>query len=137
MRLRIALLLLLCASASTVSGEDRGWKDGGPWLGMDSGQMVGTDRLHTPNPDVAETVSIALNATCSESLDRQQVLCYFTQLSVLSLPGTKDCAAEVTVEQRTLRVIERSTSRVVWSGSYDGHQAQRYYRLTVTFNPKN
>src|SRR5262249_47269847 len=30
-----------------------------------------------------------------------------------------------------------STLRIVWSGMYEFNRAQSYYRLTVTFNPKN
>jgi hypothetical protein len=60
MRVAITLLVLLCAGVSAVTGEDRGWKNGGPWIEIDSGQMVGRDQLHTPDPDLAETEAIAV-----------------------------------------------------------------------------
>ena len=101
---------------------------------MDSGQLVGTDRA-TNNPSRPE-IPFVLNVTCSESVDRRSVSCYFVRLSFQTEPTTKTCVAEVMVFRETLTVVERSARRTVWlatgkPANFTGEILT--HRLQVTF----
>lgn len=85
-------LLLVSAWARPAAAD---WRDE-QWIDMDTGEMVGTDRLSTPNAQYP-TIPIAVNATCSESSDRRGLSCYFVRLDILPDPRTKECSANVMV----------------------------------------
>jgi hypothetical protein len=138
MRIVIALFALLSVTGSTATGEEEGWKTDGPWMDMVSGHMIGTDRLHVPQPDLPETTPIAVNAICSESSDRRYVTCDFIDLGIAGLSDSKECGAWVEFARRILRVTERSRSHIVWFGTHTNplSGSNTTYRLAVTFNPK-
>jgi len=50
MKLFIALLALLSAGTSFAATGEQGWDTSGQWLNIDSGNLIGTDSLHVPNP---------------------------------------------------------------------------------------
>lgn len=134
MRKCILFALLLVSAWAWPAAAD--WRDQ-QWIDMDTGEMVGTDRLSTPGAQYP-TIPFVVNATCSEDFDRRSLSCYFVRLDFLADPRTKECSANVMVYRENLTTIERSPSGVVWTatGKPSGISGEVLtHRLQVTFKP--
>jgi len=131
-----SLVLALFSASVLVSPAAADWRDE-QWIEMDTGEMVGTDRLSTPSAQYP-TIPIVVNATCSETSDRRKLSCYFVRLDILADPRTKECSASVMVYREDLTTIERSPSGVVWTATGKPSRMSGEvltHRLQVTFKP--
>jgi len=125
------LLPAFVANAET----DGDWRER-QWVDMDTGQLVGTDRLNS-NP--RDAMQIVVNATCSESPSRRALSCHFVRLSIDVDSQTKQCNADIMTYREMLTPVERSAARVVWLSTGKPSSATGEvltHRLQVTFNPE-
>src|SRR5262249_28843673 len=82
----VSLMFALFFMTATAAAPGD-WRDE-QWVDMDTGQLIGTDRLSS-NP--RDAMQIVVNATCSESPSRRALSCYFVRLSVEIDAKTKQC----------------------------------------------
>jgi hypothetical protein len=134
MKVSILFTLLLVSALAGPAAAD--WRDE-QWIDMDTGEMVGTDRLSSPGAQYP-TIPFVVNGTCSEGSDRRSLSCYFVRLDFLADSRTKECSTNVMVYREDLTTIERSPSGVVWTTTGRPSRISGEvltHRLQVTFKP--